>query len=69
MAVHKVAASHAIDSDQLVSILKPVIPANGGIHLGLVNVDPRVRGNDERDSKPGVTQEDRFGQGFTAIVT
>ena len=69
MAVHEVVTSHTIDGDQLVSILKPVIPANGGIHLGLVNMDSRVRGNDERDSKPGVRQEDRFGQGFTAIVT
>ena len=37
----------------LVRILKLVIPANAGIHLGLVHMDSRVRGNDERASKPG----------------
>ena len=37
----------------LVFILKLVIPAKAGIHLGLVNMDSRVRGNDERTSKPG----------------
>ena len=34
-------------------ILKLVIPANAGIHLGQVHMDSRVRGNDERASKPG----------------
>ena len=33
--------------------MKLVIPAKAGIHLGLVNMDSRVRGNDERTSKPG----------------
>jgi hypothetical protein len=36
-----------------VSILKLVIPAKAGIHLGPVNMDSRVRGNDERTSKHG----------------
>jgi hypothetical protein len=35
----------------LVSILKLVIPAKAGIHLGSMNMDSRVRGNDERISK------------------
>ena len=34
-------------------ILKLVIPANAGIHLGPVHMDSRLRGNDERASKPG----------------
>ena len=38
---------------ELVRILKLVIPANAGIHLGLVHMDSRLRGNDERASKPG----------------
>ena len=38
---------------ELVRILKLVIPAKAGIHLGLVNMDSRVRGNDEQASKPG----------------
>jgi hypothetical protein len=33
-----------------VRILKLVIPAKAGIHLGHVNMDSRVRGNDERAS-------------------
>ncbi|CAN5914585.1 hypothetical protein BH11GEM2_BH11GEM2_27550 [soil metagenome] len=35
----------------LVSILKLVIPAKAGIPLGSMNMDSRVRGNDERISK------------------
>ena len=38
---------------KLVRILKLVIPAKAGIHWALVNMDSRVRGNDERSSKPG----------------
>ncbi|CAN5801921.1 hypothetical protein BH11GEM2_BH11GEM2_16250 [soil metagenome] len=40
-------------SSQFVAILKLVIPAKAGIHLGPVNMDSRVRGNDERLSMHG----------------
>ena len=47
------------DDHQLVRILKLVIPANAGIHLGLVHMDSRLRGNDERASKPGFRMDTR----------
>ena len=58
--------------DKLVRILKQgvwqtgvlnfvVIPANAGIHLGPVHMDSRVRGNDERASKPGFRMDSAPG--------
>ena len=41
-------------------ILKLVIPANAGIHLGPVHMDSRLRGNDERASKPGFRMRTRY---------
>ncbi|CAN5854386.1 hypothetical protein BH11GEM2_BH11GEM2_39680 [soil metagenome] len=41
------------ETSQLGAILKLVIPAKAGIHLGPVNMDSGVCGNDDRISKHG----------------
>jgi RimJ/RimL family protein N-acetyltransferase len=51
----------------LVSILKLVISAKAGIHLGSMNMDSRVRGNDERISKAQFQDRHYLARAATCI--